>query len=142
MLDEFLTGLDGTPSFIGGNTKLISKLRACARRSGMYQVTKNDFGAQIEAYGNIPFVDFGAKAGANTDVIATDGVAGTTSLYVARLGLDGLHGVSMAGQAPIKTWLPDFSTSGAVKKGEVEMTGAIALKATKAAGVFRKIKVQ
>ena len=65
-----------------------------------------------------------------------------TSLYVGRLGLDGLHGVSMAGQIPIRTWLPDFKSSGAVKKGEVEMTAAIALKATKAAGVFRKIKVQ
>ena len=142
MLDEFLTGLDGAPSFIGGNAKLIAKLRACARRASMYQMLKNDFGQQVEAYGNIPFVDLGAKAGSNDDVIATDGTAGTTSLYVARLGLDGLHAVSMAGQMPVKTWLPDFSTAGAVKKGEVEMTGAIALKATKAAGVFRKIKVK
>lgn len=142
MLDEFLTGLDGTPSFIGGNAKLIAKIRACARRAGMYQVTANAFGQQVEAYGNIPFVDFGAKAGSNTDVIATDAGTGLTSLYVGRLGLDGLHGVSMVGQAPIKTWLPDFSTANAVKKGEVEMTGAIALKATKAAGVFRKIKVK
>ena len=45
MLDEFLTGLDGVPSFIGGNAKLIAKIRACARRAGMYQVTKNDFGS-------------------------------------------------------------------------------------------------
>ncbi len=142
MLDEFLSGLDGTPSFIGGNAKLIAKLRACARRASMYQTLKNDFGQQVEAYGNIPFVDLGAKAGSNDDVIATDATAGTTSLYVARLGLDGLHAVSMAGQPPVKTWLPDFSTSGAVKKGEVEMTAAIALKATKAAGVFRKIKVK
>jgi hypothetical protein len=142
MLDEFLSNLDGTPSFIGGNAKLIAKIRACARRAGMYQVTKNDFGAQVESYGPIPFVDFGAKAGSNVSVVPIDGVAGTTSLYVARLGLDGLHAVSMAGQAPVKTWLPDFTTSGAVKKGEVEMTAAIALKATKAAGVFRKIKVQ
>lgn len=142
MLDEFLSGLDGTPSFIGGNTKMISKLRACARRTSMYQVTKNDFGQQVESYGNIPFVDLGAKAGRNDDVVATDGTEGTTSLYVARLGLDGLHAVSMAGQPPVKTWLPDFTTSGAVKKGEVEMIAAIALKATKAAGVFRKIKVK
>ena len=142
MLDEFLSGLDGTPSFIGGNAKLIAKLRACARRAGMYQVTKNDFGTQVESYGPIPFVDLGAKAGSNADVVSTDAAAGTTSLYVARLGLDGLHAVSMAGQPPVKTWLPDFSTSGAVKKGEVEMTAAIALKATKAAGVFRKIKVK
>lgn len=142
MLDEFLTGIDGTPSFIAGNSKLISKLRACARRASMYQVNKNDWGQQVESYGNIPFVDLGAKAGSNTDVISTEPTQGTTSLYIARLGLDGLHGVSMAGVSPIQTWLPDFSTSGAVKTGEVEMLAAIALKASKAAGVFRNIKVK
>ncbi|MFT8313181.1 MAG: major capsid protein [Clostridium sp.] len=141
-LDEFLMGLDGAPSFIGGNLKLIAKIRACARRAGMYQVTKNDFGSQIESYNNIPLVDFGAKAGSNTNVVSTDGTTGETSLYVARLGLDGFHGVSMAGQSPVNTWLPDFTTSGAVKTGEVEMVAAVALKATKSAGVMRKIKVQ
>lgn len=142
MLDEFLTGLDGIPSFIAGNTKLISKLRACARRASMYQTQLNSFGQQIESYGNIPFVDLGAKPGTNDDVVATDTTKGTTSLYVARLGLDGLHGVSMAGVSPVQTWLPDFTTSGAVKTGEVEMSAAIALKASKAAGVFRNIKVK
>ena len=141
MLDEFLMGLDGTPSCIMGNTKLIARLRACARRASMYQVTKGNWGEQVESYGNIPFVDMKTKAGTNDDVIATDGTAGTTSLYVARLGLDGLHAVSFAGVAPVQTWLPDFTTAGAVKKGEVEMNAAIVLKATKAAGVFRKIKV-
>lgn len=140
MLDEFLGGLDGTPSFLAGNTKLISKIRACARRAAMYQTTKNDWGVQVESYGNIPFVDMGAKPGSNEDVIPTN--EGCTSLYVARLALDGLHGVSFAGMAPIQTWLPDFTTAGAVKKGEVEMNAAIALKASKAAGVFRNIKVK
>ena len=141
MLDEFLMLLDGTPSVLMGNTKMIAKLRACARRATMYQTTKNDFGEQVEMYGNVPFIDMGAKAGSNTDVIATDGTAGTTDLYVARLALDGLHAVSFAGVAPVQTWLPDFNTAGAVKKGEVEMNAAIVLKASKAAGVFRKIKV-
>ena len=141
MLDEFLTGLDGAPSFIGGNTKLIAKIRACARRAGMYQVTKNDFGSQVESYGNIPLVDFGTKAGSNDNVVGID-TNGLTSLYAGRLALDGIHGISMAGVAPVQTWLPDFKTAGAVKKGEVEMVAAIALKASKAAGVFRKIKVQ
>ena len=108
----------------------------------MYQVTKTDWGTQVESYGNIPFVDLGAKAGTNDDVIGTDNSKGTTSIYAARLGLDGLHGVSMAGVAPIQTWLPDFSTSGAVKTGEVEMLAAIALKTSKAAAVFRDIKVK
>lgn len=142
MLDEFLTGLDGTPSFIAGNSKLIAKLRACARRASMYQVTKNDWGNQVESYGVIPFVDLGAKPGSNNDVVSTNATSGVTSLYVGRLGLDGLHGVSMAGVSPIQSWLPDFNTSGAVKTGEVEMLAAIALKASKAAGVFRNIKVK
>lgn len=142
MIDEFLSGLDGDPSFIAGNAKLIAKIRACARRAGMYQTTKNDFGAQIESYGNVPLVELGAKAGSNVDVVSTDGITGTTSLYAGRLGLDGLHGVSMAGQSPVNIWLPQFTEAGAVKKGEVEMIAAMALKASKAAGVFRNLKVK
>ena len=144
LLDEFLATLDGTPSVLLGNTKMCAKLRACARRATMYQADKNSFGERIEMYGNIPFIDMGAQAGSNTDIIATSsasGTAGNTSLYAVRLGLDGVHAVSFAGQAPVKTWLPNFNTAGAVKKGEVEMNAAIVVKATKSAGVFRKIKV-
>lgn len=141
MLDEFLGGLDGTPSCIMGNTKLIAKIRACARRASMYQVTKDNWGNQVESYGGIPFVDMKAKPGSNDDVVTT-GLDGKTSLYVARLAMDGLHAVSFAGTAPVQTWLPDFDTAGAVKKGEVEMNAALALKASKAAGVFRNIKVK
>lgn len=142
LLDEFLMSLDGTPSFIGGNTKLIAKLRACARRAGMYQVSKNDFGQQVESYGNIPFVDFGAKPGSNNPVVPIAAATGETSLYAARFGLDGFHAVSMAGVPPVQSWLPDFKTAGAVKTGEVEMVAAVVLKATKAAGILRRIKVQ
>ena len=142
MLDEFLGGHDGTPSFIAGNTKLIAKLRACARRASMYQTTMDNWGKQVESYAGIPFIDLKTKPGTNTDVVQTDGTKGTTSLYVARLAMDGLHAVSLAGTSPVQTWLPDFSTAGAVKKGEVEMNAAIALKASKAAGVFRNIKVK
>lgn len=142
MLDEFLGGLDGTPSFIAGNNKLISKIRACARRASMYQITKDNWGNQVESYAGIPFVDLKTKPGTNDEVVEIDGTEGTTSLYAARLGMDGLHAVSFAGVVPVQVWLPDFSTAGAVKKGEVEMNAAIALKASKAAGVFRKIKVK
>ena len=142
MLDEFLGGLDGTPSFIAGNNKLIAKLRACARLASMYSVTKDNWGNQVESYGGIPFIDMKTKPGTNDEVIDIDSSSGETSLYVARLGMDGLHAVSFAGVAPVQTWLPDFTTAGAVKKGEVEMNAAIALKASKAAGVFRGIKVK
>ena len=142
MVDEFLTGLDGEASFLGGNSKMIAKIRACARIAWMYQVNQNDFGAQVEYYGKTPLIDFGAKPGTNEDVISIDTTEGTTSLFAGRLGLDGLHGVSMAGQSPVNTWLPNFKEAGAVKKGEVEMVAAMALKASKAAGVFRKLKVK
>ena len=140
MLDEFMMGLDGKPSCLMGNTRMIAKLRACARRASMYQTTVDSFGQQIETYAGIPLVDMGAVSGGTGDVIATDN-SGNTSLYVARLGLDGVHAVSYQGVSPIRCWLPDFSTSGAVKTGEVEMTAALVIKSSKAAGVFRKIKV-
>lgn len=69
------------------------------------------------------------------------GQTGLTDLYAVRFGLDGVHAVAVPGQI-LQTWLPDFTTAGAVKTGEVEM-GPIApvLKASKAAAVFRNVKV-
>ncbi len=141
MLDEFLSLLDAPPSFIGGNTKLVSKLRACIRRASMYTSTRNELGQLIEQYGNIPIVDFGAKSGSNEDIVKT-AEDGSTSLYAGRFGTDGLHAVSLAGANPVKIILPDFKTAGAVKKGEIEMVAAIALKSSRAAGVMRNIKVK
>ena len=138
-LDEWLGELDGVDAILC-NSKMAAKFRAVARRMGMYQMTKNDFGQPVEYYGAIPFVDLGAKAGSNDPIVAIDG--GETSIYAVRFGIDGFHAISMAGQAPVRTWLPDFSTAGAVKKGEVEMIAGCALKSTKAAGVFRGLKVQ
>ena len=139
LLDVAINTVDGAPSCLIGNAEMIAKLRACARRATMYQTTQDNWGRQIECYGAVPFIDLGAKAGSSTPIIAT--TAGKTGLYIVRFGLDGFHGVSVSGQSPIRTWLPDFSTSGAVKTGEVEMIAAVALKATKAAAVLRNIQV-
>lgn len=85
--------------------------------------------------GTTPAVSI-ADSGSNT---ATGGL---TDLYAVRIGLDGFHAVTTVGDSIIRTWLPDFSTSGAVKTGEVELGPiAVALKATKAAAVLRNIKV-
>lgn len=138
-LDEWLGDMEGVDALMG-NSKMIAKFRAVARRMGMYQMTKNDFGQPVEYYGSIPLVDLGAKPGSNDPVVAIED--GETSLYAVKFGMDGFHAISMAGQPPVKIWLPDFTTAGAVKKGEVEMVAGCALKSTKAAGVFRKIKVQ
>lgn len=139
-LDEWLGTMDGVTALMG-NSKMIAKFRAVARRMGMYQATKDNFGNKVEQYGSIPFVDLGAKPGSNDPIVGIN-ESGETTLYAVRFGMDGFHAISMAGQPPVKIWLPDFSTAGAVKKGEVEMVAGCALKSTKAAGAFRKIKVQ
>ncbi|KUO69998.1 MAG: phage capsid protein [Desulfosporosinus sp. BRH_c37] len=150
LLDEFLSNLDGTPTFLGGNSKLITKIKAVARRAGYLTQSEDAFGKKVDAYDGIVLVDLGAKAGSNDPVISildtrkpngTDTVTGLTDLYAARLALDGFHAVSLASQDLVKIWLPDFATSGAVKSGEVEMVAAVALKATKSSGVMRNIKV-
>lgn len=138
-LDEWLGELDGVDALLC-NAKMAAKFRAIARRMGMYQTTMNNFGQKVEYYGSTPFVDLGAKPGSNDPIVGIN--SGVTSIYAVRFGLDGFHAISMAGQAPVKIWLPDFSTAGAVKKGEVEMIAGCALKSTKAAGAFRGVKVQ
>ncbi|WP_327368729.1 major capsid protein [Streptomyces sp. NBC_01217] len=155
-IDEFLSLLDGTPSIILGNAKALARVRAAARRAGMY--TRNPVDGLLgpngrpierEQYGDIVFADPGAKSGSNNPIIpietrtvATVSTTGLTDLYAYRAALDGFHGVATAGGQIVSSYLPDFTSAGAVKKGEVEMGPVgVALKATKAAAVFRNIKV-
>lgn len=147
-IDEFLGLLDGTPTVILGNSRAIARVRAAARRSGQYVkdpieglVGQNGRPVTRETYGGIIFVDPGAKSGTNDPIIPIES-DGTTSLYAYRVGLDGFHGVATTNTQIVRTWLPDFSSAGAVKKGEVELGPvAVALKATKAAAVMRGVKV-
>lgn len=155
-LDEWLSLLDGTPTVVIGNAKALAKLRSIVRGSGLYVrepieglVGQNGRPIYREVYGGITFADAGNKAGSNDPIIPVEGrtvgtaQTGLTDLYAYRVGLDGFHGVSVVGGQLVQTWLPDFGSAGAVKRGEVELGPvAVALKATKAAAVFRNIKVQ
>lgn len=154
-LDAFLAELDGKPAMLMGNSALITKLQACARRAGYLTQVEDAFGRKANAYDGIPFVDLqyyfdgsatkpivpilARKYGQSGSETTVDGL---TDLYAVRLGLDGFHAVSPAGGKLITTTLPDFSTAGAVKEGDVEMVAAIALKKTRAAGVLRNFKVK
>ena len=139
-LDTFLALLDGQPGAIISNRLAIAKIRAAVRRTNMYTTSVGPLGETRESYGNIRLIDAGKKAGTNTDVIPV--TAGSTQIYAARFGLDGLHGVSVVGGELVSQWLPDFSTPGAVKTGEVEMGPiAVVLKKTKAAGVLRDVQI-
>jgi hypothetical protein len=150
LLDNFLAELDGRPSMLMGNSKLITKIKSIARRAGYATKSEDGFGRTVTGYDGIPLVDLGYfYNGATTVPIVptenrTVGTAqtGLTDLFAVSLGMDGFHGVSPTGNGVIQTFLPDFKAPGAVKTGEVEMVAAVALKATRKAGVLRNIKVQ
>lgn len=142
---DILDELEGVtfmkPTAFLGNKKLIAKIKGVARRTGYYTRSEDAFGRKIDGYNGIPLIDLGDKPASSLPIVPVS-AGGETPLYAVCLGMDALHGISMAGQPPIKTWLPDFSTAGAVKTGECEMVAAIALKHTKGAAVLRRIKVQ
>lgn len=154
-LDDFLSLLDGSPTLLIGNRYVLGKVRSIIRGSGMYVQSPVEGllgvgGRPIvrESYGGVTFADPGEVAGSSSliipNVTRTIGVSttGLTDLYAVRIGLDGFHGVTTVGGQLVQTWLPDFSLAGAVKTGEVELGPVgVALKATKAAAVFRNIKV-
>lgn len=148
-IDEFLSGLDGTPSVLLGNSKLMTKIKACARRAGYYTRSENSFGVSVEEYNKIPLIDLGYYYNGSTTVPVVPiyesadatPVTGLTDLYAVSLGLDAFHGVSPTGNSIIRSYLPNMDEPGAVKKGEVEMVAGIALKNSRKAGVMRGIKI-
>lgn len=136
-----------------GNTKSITRVRALARWAGIYTQEKDDLGRKIEMYGEWVLQDAGDNgtgAGPIVPIETRDpdlaggggNIANLTDLFAVSFGLDSLHGASVAGVPLLQTWMPDYTTSGAVKTGEVEM-GPLAgvLRNTRSCGVFRNIKV-
>lgn len=131
----------GTKAILG-NTRAITRIRSLARWASMYTSEKDSLGRQIERYGEWVLIDLGDRFDGSTPIIPTAAGTGLTDIYAVTLGLDAFHGVSMMGRPPVRVWLPDFSTAGAVKSGELEIGPlAVALKNTKSAAVLRSVKV-
>lgn len=133
--------MDGAPSIMPVNADLFAVFQTIADFSSQFTQTKNDLGSEIVKYGNTIIMPMGDQPGTSNPIIPTDATAGTTDLYLCRIGLDGVHGVTPDGQTAPKIYLPNMQLPGAVKKGEVEMVSAMALKATRSAAVLRNIKV-
>ena len=146
-VDGFLSTLDGKPSMLLMNNKMLSKMRSAARRAGYYGRSRDEFGRTVETYNDIPMYNMGKYYnGTNTvDIIpetaATQSAEGKTDIYAVTIGLDGFHGVSPTGSKVINSYMPDLTKPGAVKDGEVELVAGVALKNTNKAGVLRGIKI-
>ena len=153
-IDAFLSNLDGVPSMLMGNAKLMNKIKSAARYAGYLSQTEDAFGRKADAYDGIPLVDLGYYISVSGGTPTTGSVVGVfdrtvgtaqtglTDLYAVNIGLDGFHGVTPIGGVGVSQYLPDFTQPGAVKKGEVELVAGIALKNSRKAGVLRNLKVQ
>lgn len=133
--------LDGEPGVIAVNNDLFAVFQSVADLSTQFQQTKSELGTQIVKYGNATIMKMGDKPGTSTPIIPTDAAKGTTDMYLFRIGLDAVHGVTPEGTKEPKIFLPDMTRPGAVKTGEVEMVAAMALKATRSAAVLHGIQV-
>ena len=138
-INDWLSLLDGRPDALLMNGTTRSLFSMIAAFSGQLRSATDSFGEMVETFRGIPLIDLGDKAGASTPVIPI--TTGKSDIYAVRFGIDGFHAVSVPGSL-IQTWLPDFTVAGAVKTGECELgPAAIVLKASKAAGVLRGVKV-
>lgn len=146
-VDGFLSALDGKPSMLLMNNKMLAKMRSAARRAGYYGRSRDDFGRTVETYNDIPMYDMGKyyNGTKTVDIIpetaATTTAEGKTDIYAVTIGLDGFHGISPTGSKVINSYMPDLNEPGAVKDGEVELVAGVALKNTNKAGVLRGIKI-
>lgn len=154
-LDALIDAVDGRPDVLMANRRAILRIKQIGRYAGYLSQTEDAFGRKVDNFDGIQLVDLGDGAGPSAAAIIpiesrdVDGggaggtITGLTDVYAVRFGMDSFHGVSVLGAPLIRTWLPDFATAGAVKKGEAEMGPvAVVMKHTKGAAVLRNLKVQ
>lgn len=142
MLDSMLSNMSSTPSALLMNKKVYAIMSGIARRSGYFSTSDVDaFGKPVTKYQGVQLLPLGDKPGTANPIIGIDATAKTTSIFGVTIDLAGTHAVSPQGTNVINQYLPDFKTPGAVKKGEVEIVCAVAVKATRSISALRKIKV-
>lgn len=136
--------LDGAPTLYMMNRDMFAVFQSVMDRAGINLASKQNYGEEVLQWGSSLVVAVGDKPGTSNPIISTStatATSGHTSIFAARIGLDGVHAVSPDGGSLVEVFLPDLKIPGAVKTGEVEMVAAVAVKATRSAGVLRKIKI-
>ena len=144
MMDEFISGMDTTPSAFLCNSTLATKIKGIARRAGYYTRSEDYFGRSVDMWNDIPIIDLRWYFDGTSSVptVPIDEDAGTTDLYAVALAQDGFHGISPTGSSVIQTALPDLTAPGVIKEGDVELVAGVVLKNSLKAGVFRNIQIK
>ena len=139
-LRRLVAKLDGSSTMILTNREMYSVFQSIADRATSFTLVRSDVGKETLAWNSIPIIRLGDKPGSSNPIIPVD-EDGVTSLYLVRIGLDGVHAVSPLGGKIIRTWLPNFTDVDAVQKGGTEMVAAMAMKSTRSAGKLTGLKI-
>jgi hypothetical protein len=161
--DVFYEALTNLINSTGANAILVNadmktKIQTVARVLGYKTDSEEAFGRTVTSINGVRMIDLGnvvsvsgetatespiiGKVSRKVPSSAATDTTGLTDIYAVKFDVnDGFHGVTLTGNSAISQYLPDFNTPGAVKKGEVEMVAAVALKNVKHAGVLRNIKI-
>lgn len=162
MLKQLINKTNADAILVNEDMKL--KIESVAAVLGYKTESEEAFGRVVTKIGNVKISDLKNKVtvsestdGEKTTYTATESpiidvkkrtiaskeVTGLTDIYAVHYSIDdGFCGVTITGDKVIDSYLPDFTQPGAVKTGEVEMVAAVALKASKSAGVLRNIKIR
>ena len=132
--------MDGAPTAYLMNQAMYAKFQSVMDRAGINLASKENYGRNVSVWGDSLVMALGNVPGNASPIIATTG-AGITSIYAVRLGMDGVHGVSLAGGKLADVYLPNMQDAAAVKTGAVEMIAGLAYTSTQSAAVLRDIDI-
>lgn len=133
------------------NEDMKTKIQTVARVLGYKTESEEAFGRTVTSINGVRIIDLGNTYSVSGNVVTKTPIinkltrgenTGVTDIYAVKFDVnDGFHGVTITGNDVVQQYLPDFSTPGALKKGEVEMVACVALKNANNAGVLRNIKI-
>lgn len=147
-----LRKLRPAPTFILGNSPLISALRALGCITGTYQMPQNDFGFKNGSIMGIELIPMGHRCAKYEEIIPTtklntkcrenpggkEGKTYETVAYVGSFGADAIMGLQPPG-GPVSIRQLDLTSSGYVKKVDIEMQIGMVVMSRHACGMFTKI---
>lgn len=124
-MDALLSELTRDPDALLVGPRMAVAINSVCRVLGIANVTQDGAGKRVSTWDGIRIERL------------RDGAMTGDDVYAVCFGMREFHGVTLSGGGAVSVHLPDWSTPGAVKKGDAEFVCGCALKATKAAGVLR-----
>lgn len=124
-LDGMTSKLFRKPDVLLCGSAMKTKINAVCRVLGLATTTPDAVGNQVSTWNGIVIQE------------QKDGSIANDDIYAACLGMDSVHGITLAGGNAIDVHLPDWTQPGAVKSVDADFVCGLAVRKTLGAGVLR-----